>query len=293
MPDTIDTALLRGYGPGIAAYRDQLRRLQREALLGGGEVLERLLAGRAAALARLRSAPWLRALSDATLRQMRTVVRSGAYACALPLRAGDLARLMELALPGLADDTVLHHPTHARAADIIPELPLLRGRADAVRQVLAQSSLDEPTTFRTVDDEHSRPVVHGQDGPTLGALAGVAHELGHCLYERARPVRTARGQLASERLAHRWEEQVVAAYLAARGGAEERRLWWLRQRRVDALNLHFFLAERAELYGPHDGFEALVSPRAGVFRESLFTVPGYQVVYARASLARLHTGDNP
>jgi hypothetical protein len=47
---------------------------------------------------------------------MRTVLRSGAYAWVLPLRAGDLAQLMELALPGLADDTVLHHPPHARAS---------------------------------------------------------------------------------------------------------------------------------------------------------------------------------
>jgi hypothetical protein len=41
-----------------------------------------------------------------------------------------------------------------------------------------------------------------------------------------------------------------------------------------------------------DGGELLTEP-ATVLRESLFALPGYQVVYAHASLARLPTGPLP
>ena len=246
--------------------------LQREALLGGGELLERLLAGRAAALARLRSTPWLRVLSDATLRQMRTVPRSGAYACALPLRADDLARLMELALPGLADDTVLHHPTHARAAEIIPELPLLRGRADAVRQVLAQSSLDEPTTFRTVDDAHRRPVVHGQDGRRSGRWPGwptnwatvCTSGPGRCARRAASSPRNGSRTAGRSRSSPRIWRRAAALRSSACGGSGS--VGWTRSTFTSSW-------PSGPNCGPPEGFEALVSPRAGVFRESRSPCP--------------------
>ncbi|MFD7033114.1 hypothetical protein ACFWAR_34330 [Streptomyces sp. NPDC059917] len=285
-PPSARTALLRGYAPAVAAYRDHRRQLQKESVLGRGPLLAGLQAGRRAALGRLRHAGWLRGLYDATHRQFAQVLAGGEYAGLIPLVPTDFLSLMELRLPFLADTTVLRHPTHAPAAEILPGLAPLRRHAAQVRRVLAQSRLDEPVPFRSVDDD-GRLVVHGRDAPTVEALAGIAHELGHCLYERARPVRCALGQLASERLAQRWEEQAVTAYLRTHGGPEEHLRWWACQRRQDALNLHFFLAERADLYGtePPDGF-----PRwegTGTFRESLFTLPGYQVVYARASLARL------
>lgn len=285
-PCTARGARLRGYAPAVAAYRDHRRQLQKESVLGRGPLLAALLAGRRAALARLRDAVWLRRLSDMTYRQVAEVLDGGRYRELIPLGVADFLPFMELRLPFLAQTTVLRHPTHATAAELLPGL--LRPRARQVRQVLAESRLDVPVPFRSVDDD-GRLVVHGLDAPTVEALAGLAHELGHCLYERARPVRDVLGQLASERLAQRLEEQAVAAYLRRYGSAEECRQWWVCQRRQDALNLHYFLAERAELYGRPD--PAPVAPVAldatSTFRESLFTLPGYQVVYARASLARL------
>jgi hypothetical protein len=282
-------ALLCGHARAVAVYRDHRRQVQKEAVLGSGTLLAGLMTDRAAALAALRDVPWLRRLSDGTFRQVTAVLSSGRYRGLIPLRGEDFMPLMELRLPFLADAAVLRHPTHAPAAELLPGLAPLRPRARQIRQVLAESRLDVAVPFRTVDDALGRPVVHGRDAPTLEALAGIAHELGHCLYERARPVRCVRGQLASERVAHRWEEQAVAAYLRQYGSVEERRRWWVCQRRQDALNLHCFLAERAELYGAaHSVPVAPVGLGAtGTFRESLYTVPGFQVVYARASLARL------
>jgi len=285
---TARVALLRGYAPAVAVYRDHRRQLQKEAVLGRGPLVPALLAGHGAALARLREAGWLRRLSDATCRQVAAVLAGGRYRSLIPLRTEDFMPLMELRLPFLADTTVLRHPTHAPAAELLPRLTPLRHRARQIRQILAQSRLDLPVPFRSIDDG-GRLIVHGQDAPTVEALAGIAHELGHCLYERARPVRCVLGQLASERLAQRLEEQVVAAYLRRYGSGEEYRQWWVCQRRQDALNLHYFLAERTAMYGtpPPVPVAGPALDATSVFRESLFTLPGYQVVYARASLARL------
>ncbi|WP_329312509.1 hypothetical protein [Streptomyces sp. NBC_01262] len=272
----------------MAAYRDQRRRLQKEAVLGRGELIDSLLSGRRTALAAVRGIPWLRRLSDATARQAGQVLAAPEYAAVLPLRRDMLAHLAELPLPIPADSVILAHPTHAPAAEILPDLPELRPHRDTVLRILAESSLREAgVPFRTVDDERGRPVILGQDGPTVEALAGVAHELGHCLFERRRPPVTMRAQFASERLAHRFEELLVAGYLRARGSAEECREWWAYQRRVDALNLYAFRLERSLMYGCPDGVPELMPESATAFRESLFIQPGYQVVYARASLARL------
>jgi len=59
-----------GDAAAVAAYRDQRRRLQKEAVLGRGELIESVLRGRRAALAGLRETPWLRRLIDTTYRQV-------------------------------------------------------------------------------------------------------------------------------------------------------------------------------------------------------------------------------
>jgi hypothetical protein len=278
---------LTGDPRAVAAYRDERRRLQREAVLGTGDLIGRLLTERRARLSALRRQPWARRLFDVTHRQVRQVLAAPRYAAVLPLRRSMLAHLAELPLPLPADDLILSHPTHAPAAEILPGLPGLRPWRAQVSRILAESSLSERgTPFRTVGPPHAA-VILGADGPTLGALAGVAHELGHCLYERARPAAGIRARLASERLAHRLEEQLTAAYLREHGTPEEGHRWWLYQRRVDAFNLYYFELERALMYDEADTVEELTTESASALRESLFIVPGCQVVYARASLARL------
>ncbi|MEU6070185.1 MULTISPECIES: hypothetical protein [Streptomyces] len=278
---------LTGDPQAVAAYRDERRRLQREAVLGTGELIETLLHERRTRLAALRQLPWVRRLFDVTHHQVRQVLAAPRYAAVLPLRRSMLVHLAELPLPLPADDLILSHPTHAPAAEILPELPQLRPWRDRVLRILTESSLEEHgTPFRTVGPPHAA-VILGADGPTVAALAGVAHELGHCLYERARPGTGIRARLASERLAHRLEEQLTAVYLREHGSAEECRRWWLYQRQVDAFNLHYFELERARMYEEADTVEELTTESASALRESLFIVPGSQAVYARASLARL------
>ncbi|MFF4017258.1 hypothetical protein [Streptomyces sp. NPDC001843] len=278
---------LTGDPQAVAAYRDERRRLQREAVLGTGDLIGRLLTERRARLTALRQQPWVRRLFDVTHRQVRQTLAAPRYAAVLPLRREMLVHLAELPLPLPADDLILSHPTHAPAAEILPELPDLRPWRARVLRILAESSLAERgTPFRTVGPPHAA-VILGADGPTLGALAGVAHELGHCLYERVRPGTGIRARLASERLAHRLEEQLTAAYLREHGTPEEGHRWWLYQRQVDAFNLYYFELERALMYDEADKVEELTTESASALRESLFIVPGSQAVYARASLARL------
>lgn len=278
---------LTGDPQAVAAYRDERRRLQREAVLGTGDLIGRLLTERRARLTALRQQPWVRRLFDVTHRQVRQILAAPRYAAVLPLRREMLVHLAELPLPLPADDLILSHPTHAPAAEILPALPELRPWRARVLRILAESSLTERgTPFRTVGPPHAA-VILGADGPTLGALAGVAHELGHCLYERARPGTGLRARLASERLAHRLEEQLTAAYLREHGTPEEGHRWWLYQRQVDAFNLYYFELERALMYDEADTVEELTTESVSALRESLFIVPGCQAVYARASLARL------
>ncbi|UXY30516.1 hypothetical protein [Streptomyces sp. HUAS TT20] len=278
---------LTGDPRAVAAYRDERRRLQREAVLGTGELIETLLHERRSRLAALRQLAWVRRLFDVTHHQVRQVLAAPRYAAVLPLRRSMLVHLAELPLPLPADDLILSHPTHAPSAEILPELPQLRPWRDRVLRILAESSLAEHgTPFRTVGPPHAA-VILGADGPTVGALAGVAHELGHCLYERSRPGTGIRARIASERLAHRLEEQLTAVYLREHGSAEECRRWWLYQRQVDAFNLYYFELERALMYEEADAVEELTTESASALRESLFIVPGSQAVYARASLARL------
>jgi hypothetical protein len=280
-------AFLTGDAATVAAYRDQRRRLQKEAVLARGDLIAQVLARRRANLAALAVTGWVRHLFETTHRQVEQVLAAPEYASVLPLRRPALAHLAELPLPIPADGTILTHPTHAPAAEIIPGLPALRHRRAEVLRILAESSLDDAgTPFRTVDRD-GRAVILGCDGPTVEALGGVAHELGHCLFERARPVRSVRQQFGSERLAHALEERLVADYLREHGSPEECRDWWAYQRCVDAFNLYFFELERALMLGLPDAVEELMPEPATSFRESLFIVPGCQVVYARASLARL------
>ncbi|MFE0512104.1 hypothetical protein, partial [Streptomyces sp. NPDC058964] len=70
----------------VAAYRDERRRLQREAVLGTGELIERLLTERRTRLAALRRLPWVRRLFDVTHHQVRQVLAAPRYTAVLPLR---------------------------------------------------------------------------------------------------------------------------------------------------------------------------------------------------------------
>jgi len=208
------------------------------------------------------------------------------YADVLPLRRSMLTFLAELPLPIPADSVILRHPTHAPAAEILAGLPELRHRRAEVARILAESSLQEAgTPFRTVDDDSGRAIVLGQDAPTVDALAGIAHELGHCLYERARPGRSVRSQFASERLAHCLEERLVAAYLRERGSPEECRAWWSTSAGWTPTTCTSSGWNGRSCTKSPPPYRSLMPESTTSFRESLFILPGYQVVYARASLA--------
>lgn len=147
------------------------------------------------------------------------------------------------------------------------------------------------------------PVPSGEDSQTLGSLTGLAHELGHCVWESKGIDYSLKGISDSETAAHLFEEYVVASILIEEGLKSYD--WHRYQTRIDALNLTLFLLEwedfqslaskeggssllatpsRSPLHFSHD---LKISPLAMILRDTLCTMPGYQAAYAMASIQRL------
>lgn len=154
----------------------------------------------------------------------------------------------------------------------------------------AISSILEKSLFSKGDQryrsywQNSSMIVAGDDCPTGGALAAISHELGHCLFETVNA-----GCIAeqSESFAQAFELVVVESVL---GNADDRREWRQYQDDIDKLNYCFLFFELTS--DLQSGVEKLgqvrtvLDPELLVLRESLFTKPGYQAVYAAASLNR-------
>jgi hypothetical protein len=148
------------------------------------------------------------------------------------------------------------------------------------------------TRYRTVE-RHGSSCIVGDAGTKVANLAGIAHELGHCLAEERRPVVSGLDLVISEASAQLLEEVMVQTFLDQRFGANESfgSQWSAYQRRVDLLNLHLFEMERHSIAGGMCAVEYLFEPHLLVFRESYFTMPGYQALSAVASMIRLRLID--
>jgi hypothetical protein len=128
--------------------------------------------------------------------------------------------------------------------------------------------------------------MEGQDQHSFESLAGLAHELGHCLFERQ--VRTSGAiDVISEAVAQYFESEVVSGYLRKENATSDLSTWLRYQDFVDSINLLFFLQEARDVFEcgipalPVRFYDCML-----VFRESLFTLPGYQRVYFQASVMR-------
>jgi hypothetical protein len=153
--------------------------------------------------------------------------------------------------------------------------------------IFARSDLDRPEIPHRTVIRSGQPAIIGASRATVGDLAGIAHELGHCLYEESSEPSTLARQIASEIAAHVMEEEIVSEYFHIQGESDLLHMWSEYQRRIDIINVYFFLLEGHQIFGWDGAPESLFASPATAFRESLFVLPGYQIAYAEAALARL------
>jgi hypothetical protein len=126
--------------------------------------------------------------------------------------------------------------------------------------------------------------IRGVNAASFAGLSGIAHELGHCLQEERTGFGSFRAMVQSEAAAQSFEEVVVAA--AAQRYAPDDVLDWHRyQQRVDVLALH--LCELDTASALREPLPPLPFPESAAWlRASYATDPGFESVYAGASIAR-------
>ncbi len=258
-------------------YGDVLR-----AAIRGGQLHREMETRRSSALRRPHSEPYLRVarrLSECLALEQRTNLRQ------LPLQ-----ELQGQKLPLLKWPVPLATPLE-QSADGVLRFSCNQSKsawASRSRRILDRSKLQEGDTRYRSDRGEGGFRIHGTSRPELWSLAGLSHELGHCLSEEARPVETLRDEIASEAFAQIHEQRVIMSIL---GTASARASWIGHQDAIDELNFHFFEWEFEQirsvdsavpLFNGAEGFLA----SGLLFRETLFTCPGYQLVYAAASWIR-------
>ena len=156
------------------------------------------------------------------------------------------------------------------------------------RRILVRSRLREGDTRYRSERGEDGFRIQGESRPELWSLAGLAHELGHCLSEEARPVETLLDEIASEAFAQIHEQHVILGVLQS---PDARTSWKQYQAAIDELNYAFFEWELAQIRNvaspvPEVGGMERLRWSGLLFRETLFTCPGYQLVYAAASWIR-------
>lgn len=174
----------------------------------------------------------------------------------------------------------------------ILQLNILPKRAKLVREILDQSVFEDPLTpFRTFNSSNGSIIV-GFNDETIRSFAHIAHELGHCIFERMHGFDSLTKVIKSEAFAQIFELEAVRRLLQAEGSTEAVEDWLQYQSKIDDLNFCCFSYEGLKIFqnfhNPNCILAAALFGRTGIiFRESFFVMPGYQMVYAQASLKRL------
>lgn len=279
-------ARIRGNAAAARVYRESHTELVREVFRGGGPLVDRLAAWRAADLNSLGRDAAMRRFVDETVTMRTTLFAANpTLEAQLILCPAGLATARGVLLPMLREPVILQRPLTGDVLEIIAQSPCLHADRDAARRFLHDACfVDGDRRYRT-EFHGDQPRIHGERRDTVRALAAIAHELGHCLSEAGHVNIGAGALAASEAQAHLFEEEVVAAYFEAAGDHAALATWRLYQRRIDALNLAYFAQEVALIAGAPA--VEVAHGAADVLREPLFSMPGYQAIYARASLARL------
>lgn len=268
-------------------YRTARYQLFAEALRERGGLYERALALRQQALEELRRDEALRrrfARFLASLARARRELRG--WFRLVRLAPEDFLHAEGRLLPIPVSPPFLSGALPRPATEMLLRLPGLRGWRRQMEELFARSKFQTGNLLYRTSLHRGRPIIEGDDGCSLSAMAGIAHELGHCLAEsgalRGRPGNA----VYSESAAHFFEEAAVHEHLELEGRASERAAWGRYQRKVDACNLLFFREEAHALTGSPAPRPRWFAGGTSLFRESLYTMPGYQLIYARASLAR-------
>jgi hypothetical protein len=258
-----------------------------QALHGQGELYERVTALHARALEGLRRDRALRRRFDrcrTTFTRERPRLRR--WFQQAQLTPGDFLRAQEHLLPILREPEFLHRRLPRPATELLLRLPGLQALRGPIEKIFSRSKFTVGNRLFRTRLHRGQPVIEGEDAPSLSALAGIAHELGHCLAERHLLRRQRCDAAYSETVAHFFEELAVRDYLETQGSAREQVAWERYQRKVDGCNFFFFQEEARALRGLPRVRPRLFPPNTYVFRESLYSMPGYQVNYARASLTK-------
>jgi hypothetical protein len=147
----------------------------------------------------------------------------------------------------------------------------------AAGRILADARLSPGDFHWRAEMRDGLPSIAGNDEATIQSLGALAHELGHCLYERAcLAAGKHSGQVQSEACAMALEEWIVGQALAG----ETKLAWHSYQRSVDQLNEAFHHLERGI------SLPLVHEPHLLPLRATFYTAFGYQGIYREASLAR-------
>lgn len=257
----------------------KLPELYREALIGFGPNLYFLLQRRSRVLSeRLKDPDIGLALLDLG-RNVRRSVGTLRLAESTTVSDPNLARIGTRIVPAT-------RPPRSYSA-IIPDIAsrvlynLLPGgrMRNTIVDILSNSQLTGGAFRYATTLKQGRSIVVGADGPTVGHLVYLAHEVGHCLAERNNHRVTLGARLASEVAAFLFES-VIRRELMRRQLADVSPVEICSTLlSVRMLDLCFFYFEQQTIRPPF-------SANLWILRESLFTCPGYQVVYAFATVVQ-------
>ncbi len=187
-----------------------------------------------------------------------------------------------MTLPFLDSFDLLKHQIKHSATEFISELKILKRYQKNIENIFADSELTSSRRYRTIT-KSGNLAISGQNLNDIWSLSGIAHELGHCLYEN-NAKNSFLKPFYSELIAHIFEEQIVSLIL--RDEPSILKEWNHYQFSVDLLNLYFFILEWHPGFFEQQQRKVRFDPAALLFRESLFLIPGYQLVYGFASVWR-------
>lgn len=170
------------------------------------------------------------------------------------------------------------------ATEVLLNLPLLSPLSDEIREIFSSSKFSQADfAYRTLDGV-TGPIIFGENSTRMISLIGIAHELGHCLIERRFGSENFYKKVLSETFAQIFEFETVHEYLLK----HQPNLcvaWRTYQSDVDAINFILCLQESNHLLHSNNQSD-FFDDDACALRESYFTAPGYQSVYALASMCR-------
>jgi hypothetical protein len=170
---------------------------------------------------------------------------------------------------------------------VILDSPSLQEERETAKEILDRAVFKPGDLRYRTDLHHGKSTIFGEKVDHYRALAAISHELGHCLAEKHELSLNLKALVRSESRAMSLEEKVVDEYLSRLGSQERRKEWFNYQRTIDALNFAFAALEYQQIFDPNDGQLPPFDLSTIVFRETYFTAPGYQLVYALASLNRI------